>query len=366
MMRLLWRLARYLTGGTFVFSGLVKLNDPKGLAIKLEEYFYVFGGVFEWLVPMSLGLAVGLIVLELLLGFALLLSYYWQKVLWIMFGLLVFFGFLTFYSAYFDKVTDCGCFGDAIPLTPWQSFAKDLVLLALTLFLFWRRKEPSGFFYNWLTDRSLHLIMAGVLVFSLLAAFHVISHLPWIDFRPYKVGADIGALRQPSGKVRYSYLMTKRDGTEEMFDHYPKDSVYTFKEMVIKNPEVLPKLQDYRLWNEEEDATEKSLRGRKLLLIAHSFDNVSVKRFRRLEKVVSALPQGMEAWVVSSVSAEEVLRASQNYAWGGLPVYFGDATLLKTMIRANLGGVLLDEGRIVGKWAGRDLPVRRELWQELL
>ena len=132
--------SRFFVGGLFIFSGLIKLNDPVGTEIKLEEYFEVFGQDFGsfFLVfkPFALEIGMILIVLEVVLGVAVLIYYHMEITTKVLLGLILFFTFLTFYSAYFDKVTDCGCFGDAIKFTPWESFIKDLVLLVFILHLF--------------------------------------------------------------------------------------------------------------------------------------------------------------------------------------------------------------------------------------
>src|SRR5690606_21108767 len=125
-------IARTFTGILFIFSGLIKANDPTGFGYKLEEYFHVFGTHF--LNDYAVSLAVVICGLEILLGALLLLGFWGRKVAWGLLLLILFFTFLTFYSAFFEVVPSCGCFGDAIPLTPWQSFGKDLVLLALISF----------------------------------------------------------------------------------------------------------------------------------------------------------------------------------------------------------------------------------------
>src|SRR6478609_3101622 len=115
-MKWITRICWIIVGALFIFSGLIKLNDPAGTAIKLEEYFEVFaqdfGSFFHYFIPWSLEIGLLLIVLELALGVAILIFYRMQKTTWVLLALMVFFTFLTFYSAYFDKVTDCGCFGD--------------------------------------------------------------------------------------------------------------------------------------------------------------------------------------------------------------------------------------------------------------
>src|SRR6195952_2099464 len=140
---LVWA-ARILVGLLFIFSGLVKINDPLGFSYKLEEYFEVFHITF--LNGFALSISILLCALEIILGFALLIGVRPVKVAWGLLLLIIFFAFLTFYSAYFKVVQTCGCFGDAIPLTPWQSFSKDLVLLLLILVLFFYRKSIKPLF----------------------------------------------------------------------------------------------------------------------------------------------------------------------------------------------------------------------------
>ena len=182
-----------IVGALFVFSGLIKLNDPLGTAIKLEEYFAVFAadglGFFDWFRPLALCFALLLVVAEVILGVALLVGYRLGVSLGVVASMVLFFTCLTFYSAYFNKVTDCGCFGDAIVLTPWQSFGKDLVLLVLVVAAIVIRrvglvtiKEASS-----QLQRSDIYIGGGALV-ALSVGVYVILFLPFIDFRPYKLG----------------------------------------------------------------------------------------------------------------------------------------------------------------------------------
>ena len=143
--KILDQFARFFVGGLFIFSGLIKLNDPVGTEIKLEEYFEVFaedfGSFFLWFKPYALEIGMILIVLEVVLGVAVLINYRMNLTTKVLLALMVFFTFLTFYSAYFNKVTDCGCFGDAIKLTPWESFWKDMILMVFVLHLFWYRNS---------------------------------------------------------------------------------------------------------------------------------------------------------------------------------------------------------------------------------
>src|SRR5690606_14945011 len=130
---MLW-IARIFVGVLFIFSGLIKLNDPLGFSYKLEEYFEVFHIVA--LNPLAIYISIFLCALEVILGVFLFAGISMKKVSWGLLILVLFFTFLTFYSAAFDVVKSCGCFGDAIPLTPWESFTKDLILLAFIIYIF--------------------------------------------------------------------------------------------------------------------------------------------------------------------------------------------------------------------------------------
>ncbi len=139
MLKVISRICWLFVGLLFIFSGLIKINDPVGTAIKLEEYFEVFSSdfssIFHVFIPYALYLSIFLSALEIILGVALLLRWKLKQILISLLVIIVFFTFLTFYSAYFNKVTDCGCFGDAIKLTPWESFTKDIVLLVMIVIL---------------------------------------------------------------------------------------------------------------------------------------------------------------------------------------------------------------------------------------
>ena len=161
---LVW-IARILVGLLFIFSGLVKINDPLGFSYKLEEYFEVFH--ISFLNGFALTLSIILCSLEIILGFALLIGVRAVSVAWGLLLLIVFFAFLTFYSAYFQVVQTCGCFGDAIPLTPWQSFSKDLVLLLLILILFQQRKNIQPLFAPKTGDNLLGAITVISIGFGL-------------------------------------------------------------------------------------------------------------------------------------------------------------------------------------------------------
>ncbi|WKN32371.1 DoxX family protein [Porifericola rhodea] len=353
-MKIIVQISRLLVGGLFIFSGLIKINDPVGTAIKLEEYFEVFATdfapFFAYLVPAALFFSVLLSVLEVVLGVAVLLNYRMQLTAWVLLALIVFFTFLTFYSAYFNKVTDCGCFGDAIKLTPWQSFIKDIILLVLIVFLFVYRKQMAVSF----SSRTADLAILIVAVLNIGVAWYAIQHLPFIDFRAYKVGANIPQLMQPSAQLRYKYIMTK-DGKEEEFMDYPTEGGYEFKEMVLLNPEAQPKITDYSVWNSEGDFTEQTFEGNKLLIIMYDAQKADTDFLPEIRNLAESLPSSI-APIILTASGEEVFESFRHEHQLAMPYYFADATVLKTIIRANPGLVLLKEGVVQAKWHHNDIP----------
>jgi uncharacterized membrane protein YphA (DoxX/SURF4 family) len=348
------KIIRIFVGVFFIFSGLVKLNDPVGTSIKLKEYFQVFatdfGSFFEIFVPVSLPLAVFVIVLEIVLGVALLIAYRMEITAWILLALIVFFTFLTFYSAYFNKVTDCGCFGDAIPLDPWQSFYKDLVLLALVIYLFIRRKSLiSG-----LKSLTGDLVIGISTLTCLFTGIYAIRHLPFIDFRPYKVGVNLQSAMEASEPLQYMYIM-ERDGKEFEFEVYPSDTSYAFKDMILMNPEAQPKITDYSVWNDDGDVTIETFTGNKLLIIMESVthtDEESVQKIQELSKMVEGTTEAMILTAADEQSFENFRHEYQI----SIPYYFADHTVLEAMIRSNPGLMLLKDGIVLGKWHHNDIP----------
>jgi len=348
--------SRVLVGGLFIFSGLIKVNDPVGTSIKMQEYFDVFATditpIFEPLKAISLPIAVFLVVVEVALGVMLLVGWRLKRAVFLLLAMILFFTFLTFYSAYFNKVTDCGCFGDAIKLTPWESFYKDIFLLVLIVFmLVFKEYLPSNYtrFGKWLT--------MGTLVVSLTMAIYAIRNLPFIDFRAFKEGVNINQAMQPSAELKYSYLMEK-EGEKVSFDQYPSDDSYTFLEMTLKNPEVLPKISDFAVWSDAGDYTDKILQGKKLLILSSNIQKtaLSVGELDRISALINSFQgTGVNVLLVAASSEEEM----KNYLKEkGLHIgyYMADATVVKTIIRSNPGLVFLEEGTILKKFHYRNTP----------
>ncbi len=352
--KVVMEMARIIVAMLFIFSGSVKLLDPIGMAIKLEEYFEVFasdfGSVFHFFTPFSLYIAIFIVVLEVVLGFALLLNFRMVQTTVLLLGLAIFFTCLTYYSAVFDKVQDCGCFGDAIKLKPWESFYKDLVLTLLSGFIW-----VKGSMYDpYIKKPVLNVLVVIILGGTLYTAVRTINHLPLIDFRAYKIGNNIPELMQPSEEIRYEYVMTK-DGEDFRFTDYPTDESYKFKEMIILNPDAQPKITDYGVWNDDGEFTQETFGGNKLFIIIYNTKKAKMMNIGAINQLVENLDDDIEAYVLTATYGETYEQFAEEFGLT-VPYYYSDATILKTIIRANPGLWLLQDGVVKGKWHSIDTP----------
>lgn len=356
-MRIIDQLSRFIVGGLFIFSGLIKLNDPVGTAIKMEEYFEVFtedfGSFFHYFIPWSLEIAMVLIVLELVLGVAILAFYRMQTTTWILLGLMVFFTFLTFYSAYFDKVTDCGCFGDAIKLTPWESFFKDIFLMVFVLHLFWYRRK----FQSNLRTLEGQALIAGTIVITSLTGMYAIAHLPFIDFRAYKVGNNIPQQMMPSEAPIIEYVFEKAGEEVRSQKFLPAEEGYTYKSSRVLNEDrIKPKITDYLVTTPEgEDLTQETFRGPKLLIDIVDVRKTSTANIEAIRTLTEDLEGKVDCLILTSSSAE-LMEAFRHENQLAVPYAFADATVLKTIVRSNPGISLWKDGVVLGNWHHNDTP----------
>jgi uncharacterized membrane protein YphA (DoxX/SURF4 family) len=353
--------SRFFVGGLFIFSGLIKLNDPIGTEIKMKEYFEVFaqdfGSFFHYFIPWSLEIGMIMIVLELALGIAVLIYYRMNVTTWVLLGLMVFFTFLTFYSAYFDKVTDCGCFGDAIKLTPWESFTKDIVLMVFVLHLFWYRKK----YVPVLRSREGHAVVLVVVVVSTYAGIYAIRHLPFIDFRAYKIGNNVPAQMIPAEApiIEYTFL---KDGKETSSATYITEPGYTYVSSRVTNEEkTKPKITDYLVTDVDGvDRTQYTFEGDRLLIVMYDVSEASVENIAAIRSLTQALDGKVDAFVLTASGANQMEAFRHEYQLA-IPYYYADATVLKTIIRSNPGIALWRNGNVMGNWHHHDTPTASEV-----
>lgn len=375
---------RIFTGVLFIFSGAIKLNDPMGTQIKLEEYFEVFAQdfspIFHWFIPLTLVMSVVFCVLEVALGVALLVKFKPKWSIPTLLGLIVFFTFLTFYSAYFNKVTDCGCFGDAIKLTPWTSFYKDVVLLVFSLWLMVFKNQIG----TWKTARTTNATFGSATLFSLAFSIYAIWHLPPIDFRPYAVGENIPMnMKLPEDakpdiiEVRYTLKNSQSGAEKVMTDKEYMDSkiwedtlwqVVNTSEPILIQKGDRPRITDYAVRSEDGDFTQQSFSGNKLFIIVRDVNKADKSCFEEINKLVASLEANMspkvEVWVLTSSSSAdfEVFRHEVQLA---VPYYFIDGTVSKTIMRSDPGLWLMKNGVVKGKWHYHDIPDSDKIFQLL-
>lgn len=353
-MKILVTLARWIVGLLFLFSGFIKLNDPVGFAFKLEEYFSPSVLNLDFLSPFALVIAVLLVIFEVVLGIMLLIGYLPRFTTWALLLMIVFFTFLTFYSAYYNKVTDCGCFGDAIPLTPWESFYKDVILLVLILLLFFKRKYITPYLpgpvHRWV------IFVSFLLCFTM--AYYVLMHLPIFDFRAYKEGVNIEeGMSVPEGapKAVYEYRWKfEVDGKEKIITtkgSYPQiEGKFVGVETEQLQEGYVPPIHDLSIEKDGENHLQEMLEEDKLLLVvAFSLNRSEQDGLARLKEVISRARDNGYRVIGLSASGED-LKSEINENFGlDLDWYFSDETTLKTIIRSNPGLVLVRSGTIVEK-----------------
>lgn len=348
--------SRYFVGALFIFSGLIKLNDPIGTQIKMEEYFEVFandfGAFFHHFIPWSLDIGMAMIVLEVALGVAILIFWRMKYTGWILLLLMLFFIFLTFYSAYFNKVTDCGCFGDAIKLTPWQSFAKDIILMGFVFHLFWYKHA----YVPALRTREGDGLVVGVVVLSLVLGIRAVNHLPFIDFRAYRIGNNIPQQMQPQEQPVIEYVFEK-DGKEIRSQKYLSEAGYKYlSSSVLNEDKTKPKITDYSVTTPEgDDKTSYTFEGNKLLIIIANADKASLKNISAIRALTRQLEGKVECLILTSSSAESIEKFRHENQLA-VPYYFSDATVLKTIIRSNPGIAVWRNGTVLGNWHYNDTP----------
>jgi len=366
MRRLIDPFSRFFVGGLFIFSGLIKLNDPIGTQIKMEEYFEVFeqdfGSFFHYFIGWALEISMVMIVLEITLGVAILLFYRMNLTTWVLLGLMVFFTFLTFYSAYFNKVTDCGCFGDAIQLTPWESFGKDAVLMLFVLHLFWYRKQYTPV----LRTREGHAIILSVIVVSIFAGVHAIQHLPFIDFRAYRVGNTIPQQMMAPEQPIIEYEFKKGDREIRSTKYLSAAEGYQYiSSKVLNEDKTKPKITDYSVTGPGgEDLTQATFQGARLLIIVYDVNKASTKNLTALRTLTQQLEGRAECLLLTASGEEEVEKFRHEYQLA-VPYAFADATVLKTIIRSNPGIALWKNGTVFGNWHINDVPTAEEVFRRL-
>jgi uncharacterized membrane protein YphA (DoxX/SURF4 family)/peroxiredoxin len=310
ILKIIIQISRILVGALFIFSGFVKLVDPIGSQYKFQEYFSEPVLDLEFLIPYALLFAIVLIVAEILLGVMILIGYKSKLTVWCLLIISLVFLFLTWYSAYYNKVTDCGCFGDAIKLTPWETFYKNVILIAFIIILLLKIEFIQPIFKGKIPKLITFLSLAAFL----FIVQHVLTHLPLIDFRAYAIGKNL------------------QEGMQ-----YPKDGS-------------IPPVHDFMLEDTQQDLAPELLEKEKVMLvILYNLNKSDTNGFYAIKEISEkAAQKGYSVYGVSASFSDDLLVAKEKY---NLPFefLFCDETTLKTMIRANPGVIILNKGTVMQK-----------------
>jgi len=372
MNRIILTPTRIVVGLLFIFSGVVKANDPAGLGYKMQEFFEVWG--WHGLDDLALPLSLAMITFEIVAGAAVIIGWRFPLFAWMLLALIVFFTFLTGYAVLSGKVRECGCFGDCIPLTAEQSFAKDLVLLGLILLLFARRRDVSAL----MSDRQSILALAATTVLSMALQAHVLRHLPIVDCLPYRKGNDILRMMQmPEGAVPDSFeirFVYRKAGAEVEFDadHFPadfNDTGYTFVrryDKLIRKGNAVPPISDFVIIAPSGADTTQALLGqpgRKLILFSRALpsDPSQWTWTDAIRDVLKAAKADTIPIVWVSSDAENLQSSLHDIGLHGIPVMKGDGVAIKTAARVDPTLYLLDGSTIQGKWAHSDFRHAAEI-----
>lgn len=359
---ILLHLFRLLFGAVFIFSGFVKAVDPYGLAFKIEDYLSAFGWINPLFYQLSLPVAILLPTLELLIGLMILfqVNIRWAVLPGLIFMLLV--TPLTWYIAVNNPVTDCGCFGDALIISNWQTFYKNIVLLFAILLLLIFRKNFRDLFRPGASAVLIFLFVAAGVTISVYS----IQHEPIIDFRPYKTGVNIfHEMQIPDDAPKDEYNTTfiyEKDGVQKEFTlaNYPaNDSTWVFvgqKTTLIKKGFV-PPIHDFAIITEShDDITYEVLQYEKYtyLLIMYDLEKASIDGAKAAEKIYQKYKNSTTRFYALTASSEDEIIAFRKQNSITYPFAKTDPITLKTIMRSNPGLVLLKKGEIKGKWNWRD------------
>jgi uncharacterized membrane protein YphA (DoxX/SURF4 family) len=363
-MKALLTISRIIIGVLFIFSGMVKANDPAGLSYKMQEFFEVWG--WDGLHNYTLALAIVMIAFEIIAGVAVLLGWQMRLFSWLLMALIVFFTFLTGYALLSGKIKTCGCFGDCLPITPLQSFLKDLLLTALIFFVLLNYKKIKPVFNTAIS--SIILIIVTLLSFD--TQWYVLKHLPFKDCLPYKKGTGIiGQTQAPPGSVPDSTVISfvyKKAGKEVEFtaDKFPEDfdeTMYTYVkryDKVVRKGNAEPPIKDFvLLLPNGNDTTQQILQqnGDKIFVFTQGINENRAAWLKHLKEVVAISNQkNIPVYFITNNEKNIESWLQQANLFNKVVLLRCDLVAIKTAARANPTIYHLQKDVIKNKWGYAD------------
>ena len=372
-------IARWFVGVVFLFSSFVKGVDPMGTAFKVEEYMtaWSFGGItFDWALPLAPILSMALITMEFLVGVLMITGSFRKLGAWILLLMMAFFTVTTLYDAITNKVSDCGCFGDAIKLTNWQTFWKNIVLDVPTIFIFLTRRWPRKKSLERDTIVSIAAI-AAMLVFGI----YNIKNEPVIDFRPWKVGntmiKNLDAGLETTNQVTYKNKATgeyKTMDSKELMDCYASDPEWGDKwewvgTSTISPYEIIDPKNDSIVSFPVSDADGEdytfdligAVDGPVIICTIHHIDDVNEQGVKAIAEAKQlAIDRDLRFAVLSCAEQSELLQFLYGNTLMDVEYYFGDDKAIEAMMRSNPGFVVMHNATVKGKWHYRNINKLKE------
>ena len=365
MKYILW-LLRVVVGVLFIFSGLVKANDPLGLVYKMKEFFEVLH--MNFMEPYAFAFSIMMIAFEMLAGVALLLGYAFRVFSFLLLLLNMLFTFLTAYALFTDKVKECGCFGACIKISNEATFWKDVVLLLFSIILFGYRKSIMPLFGKY-TGTSV-MVVALFLVFGI--QWWALEHLPYYDCLAYKVGNNIPEkMKVPTGPgiVTDSFVSVfiyEKDGVKKEFNehNYPwQDSTWKFvdrKDKQVRKGNAEADIKDFVITDYDGNDQTQSILMTPGYVFLFFVKDVRDARLDNMDRIRTLIPAAekfeIPTFVLCSSPKEDALAFQKQQSLAMIPFYQFDGTVSKTAMRSNPGLMLIHNGTIVGKWSFRDYP----------
>ena len=361
-MNIINHISRLLLGALFVFSGFVKSVDPLGTTYKLFDYFKAGGAVIPE--NIALILAITLCAAELFIGLALLFNIRVRQISWLSLLFMVGFTLLTLVLALTNKVSDCGCFGDAYKLTNWQTFYKNLIILPFAILVFWQRKSYKDGMGGLVSGCVLFFLLSTSVWFNL----YNLRHLPLINYRPYKIGQNIWmGMQTPPNAPADIYdikLIYEKDGVKKEFSetNFPwQDTTWVFVEQkvtLVKKGYQTP-IHDFSILSPADgDITEKVLKhkGTQFLFISKNLANADIENAKKANAIFAECQKQNIPFMCLTASSGADVEKYRSQTGALYPIYATDETTLKTVMRSNPGLLMLYDGTILGMWSGYDMP----------
>jgi uncharacterized membrane protein YphA (DoxX/SURF4 family) len=371
ILKILVEICRIFLGAVFTFSGFVKAVDPWGSAYKIHDYLVAFemdaydfaaipGAFFQSAVEFGLGVC-------LLLG----VFRYFNALLSLL--IMLFMTPLTLWIALKNPVTDCGCFGDAWVISNWQTFYKNIFLLAAAILLTTRHTLMQPLF----TQKSYRMASVWPYLFIIGLSFYCYKYLPVLDFRPYKIGVNISqgmSIPEDAEQPVYeSILIYSKDGRQKSFslENYPQDdSTWVFvdskSKLVKKGYE--PPIHDFSITTDTgEDITDLILNNASytFLLIAHKLEEANDANVEKINEIYDFAVANNYHFYALTASLPDKIQKWRDITGAEYPFCTMDDIPLKTIIRSNPGLLLIKDGVIVNKWPGTKLPGGSDLSKPL-